>query len=121
MTNDAYVNLLCRKTYTSSSSIPSETKDYIANFEYLNGVIESISHSQGRYKSISAGVYSHEYTIADHLGNTRIVYTDADSNGIVNQSEILDENHYYAYGIRPNDPDRFEPDKATSERTANAA
>lgn len=52
-----------------------------------------------RSKSISAGVYRHEYTIEDHLGNTRIVYSDLNNDGLVATSEVLDENHYYAYGM----------------------
>jgi RHS repeat-associated protein len=99
MTYDASGNLLCRKTYTTSSTVPSETRDYIGNIEYINNVIDQVHHEQGRYKSISAGVFRHEYTIADHLGNTRIVYADINNNGNVEQSEILDENHYYAYGM----------------------
>jgi hypothetical protein len=99
MTYDATGNLLCRKTITTSSTVPSETRDYIGNIEYTNNVISEVHHEQGRYKSISTGVYRHEYTIADHLGNTRIVYADANNDGSVAQSEILDENHYYAYGI----------------------
>ena len=99
MTYDADGNLLCRKTYTTSSTVPTETLDYIGNIEYVNNVIDQVHHDQGRYKSISAGVYRHEYTIADHLGNTRIVYADVNANGTVEQSEILAENHYYAYGL----------------------
>ena len=62
MTYDAGGNLLCRKIYTASSTVPSETRDYIGN-----NVIDQVHHEQGRYKSISAGVFRHEYTIADHF------------------------------------------------------
>jgi RHS repeat-associated protein len=100
MTYDASGNLLCRKTFTTNSTVPSETRDYIGNIEYVNNVIDQVHHEQGRYKSISAGVFRHEYTIADHLGSTRIVYTDVNNNGLVDQTtDILDENHYYAYGM----------------------
>jgi RHS repeat-associated protein len=100
MIYDARGNLLVRKSYTTSSTIANDSIDYICNIEYVNNVIDQVHHEQGRYKSISAGVYRHEYTIADHLGNTRIVYTDTDSNGVVNHTyDILDENHYYAYGM----------------------
>jgi RHS repeat-associated protein len=105
MIYDALGNLLVRKTYTTSSTIANDSTDYIGNIEYVNNVINQVHHEQGRYKSISAGVFRHEYTIVDHLGNTRIVYTDHKSptgnlpNGIVEQDEILDENHYYAYGM----------------------
>ena len=94
------MSLKCRKTFTTSSTVPSETRDYIGNIEYVNNVIDQVHHEQGRYKSIGTNTYRHEYTIADHLGNTRIVYTDVNNNGLVDQAtDILDENHYYAYGI----------------------
>ncbi|MBP8213296.1 MAG: hypothetical protein KAX53_06090 [Saprospiraceae bacterium] len=35
----------------------------------------------------------------DTLGSTRVVYHDDSSNGTVEASEIVDENHYYAYGM----------------------
>ncbi|MBZ9731319.1 RHS repeat-associated core domain-containing protein [Salegentibacter sp. JZCK2] len=33
-----------------------------------------------------------------HLGNIRLSYSDADNNGSVNSSEILDEKNYYPFG-----------------------
>ena len=33
------------------------------------------------------------------MGNTRIIYADVNNDGSIAQSEILDENHYYAYGM----------------------
>jgi RHS repeat-associated protein len=98
MTYDATGNLLCRKTF-GPNNVLLETRDFLGNFEYINNVLDYIHTSQGRYKSISAGVYRHEYTIEDHLGNTRVVYSDLNNDGLVATSEILDENHYYAYGM----------------------
>jgi RHS repeat-associated protein len=98
MTYDATGRLLTRKTYTTSSSIPSETREYIGPFEYVNGTLDFIQTSQGRYKNIS-GNLRHEYVINDHLGSARIWYADVNNNGFTDQSEILDENHYYAYGM----------------------
>lgn len=37
--------------------------------------------------------------IKDHLGSTRIVYHDDSGNGAVEAGEIIDENHYHAYGM----------------------
>jgi len=47
MTYDADGNLLCRKVFTTSSIVPSETKDYIGNFEYINNVLDYIHTSKG--------------------------------------------------------------------------
>jgi RHS repeat-associated protein len=42
----------------------------------------------------------HEYHFKDHLGNTRLVYCDADNNGwITVNNEILQESHYYPFGL----------------------
>ncbi len=34
----------------------------------------------------------------DHLGNTRVFFTDADNNGLINKNDIIQESHYYAFG-----------------------
>ena len=36
----------------------------------------------------------------DHLGNIRLSYSDADNNGAVDSSEILEENNYYPGGLK---------------------
>lgn len=43
--------------------------------------------------------WKREYVIKDHLGNTRLAYCDLNNDGVVaTPSEILQENHYDAYG-----------------------
>ena len=34
----------------------------------------------------------------DHLGNTRVVFTDKNNSGNIDNSEILNEAHYYPFG-----------------------
>ncbi len=77
--------------------------------EYVNGIeyrgtaipastIEAIYHAEGRlYYTGSA--WQREFTIKDHLGNTRIAYCDLNGDGVVaTPSEILQENNYDAFG-----------------------
>jgi RHS repeat-associated protein len=45
-----------------------------------------------------------EYAIRDHLGNTRLTFTDKNSNGVVDvtntaSNEILQESHFYPFGL----------------------
>jgi RHS repeat-associated protein len=39
------------------------------------------------------------YQYKDHLGNIRLSYSDADGNGTIAQSEIIEENNYYPFGL----------------------
>ena len=42
----------------------------------------------------------YEYFLADHLGNNRITFSDLDGNGQIDpEIEVLQENHYYAFGL----------------------
>lgn len=51
-----------------------------------------------------------EYSLRDHLGNTRLTFTDKNANGIVDitnnstTSDILQENHYYPFGMNYEGP-----------------
>ena len=50
-------------------------------------------------------VYRHEYAIKDHLGNIRLWVSDLNGNGIVETpSEILQEKHYYPFGMAMEGP-----------------
>ena len=42
----------------------------------------------------------YEYYIRDHLGNIRLTYSDLNADGLITTpNEILEEMHYYAYGM----------------------
>jgi RHS repeat-associated protein len=45
------------------------------------------------------GSWVYQYYISDHLGNNRILFADLDGDGSVNTNEVLQENHYYAFGM----------------------
>jgi RHS repeat-associated protein len=79
-----------------------ETIDYINGLEYRNGVPEKVMHSEG-YLSIALDTsgykFSQKYALRDHLGNTRLTFSDANNDGTVTQADIEQENHYYAFGL----------------------
>ncbi|MFK8161088.1 MAG: FAD-dependent oxidoreductase, partial [Lewinella sp.] len=43
--------------------------------------------------------WQYEYFLQDHLGNNRVLFADSDGNGDIEVDEILQENHYYAFGM----------------------
>ena len=85
------------ETVDSISGVYTKARDYIGGIEYLDGEIEAIYFSEGRIYYLN-GVPRYEYYLKDHLGNTRMVFTedgaDADSD-----PDVLQENHYYPFGL----------------------
>lgn len=96
---DAEGNMLSASYFNASGGLDYK-RDYLGDITYINGTIEAINHVEGRYVNYS-GTFKHEYVLKDHLGNTRVVYTDYNNDGViqVNTDEILQENHYYTYGM----------------------
>ncbi|THH34939.1 RHS repeat-associated core domain-containing protein [Neolewinella litorea] len=39
------------------------------------------------------------YYLTDHLGNNRVVFGDLGDDGLVDSSDIVQENHYYPFGL----------------------
>ncbi|MCI5058228.1 MAG: RHS repeat-associated core domain-containing protein, partial [Flavobacteriales bacterium] len=76
------------------------SKDYFGAFEYQDGVLEAIYHEDGRIVPF-ANNYQFEYSIKDHLGNSRVSFSDLDGNGKIdeNHGEVLQRNHYYPFGL----------------------
>ena len=75
------------------------TQDYINGVEYREDTLAAIYHGEGRlYFQNGEGRY--EYTLTDHLGNTRITFSDLNGNNVIEEAtEVLQENHYYPYGM----------------------
>ena len=65
--------------------------------------MESIYNEEGRAYNTSTTAtpaWRYEYNLKDHLGNTRVTFADLNNNGAIDgTSEILQENHYYAFGM----------------------
>ena len=75
-----------------------EQRDYINGVEYKGGVLDRLAHSEGAVVN-QAGAYVHEYNIKDHLGNTRVTYSDANNDGVLVVSDMVQLNHYYPFGM----------------------
>jgi RHS repeat-associated protein len=72
---------------------------YIGNAEFRNDTLEAVYHDDGRLTPKEDGSWQHEYVLRDHLGNTRVMFADMDNDQAVDASEILQQNHYYPFGM----------------------
>lgn len=82
-----------RKTISTGGST-----DYAGGFVYEDNNLKQFSQSEG-YVAYSAGAFNYIYQYKDHLGNNRLSYQDKDNNGLINTTEIVQENNYYAFGL----------------------
>ena len=90
---------LTKKKYNENAL--TLTKEYAGGLEYTNGNLEAIYFDEGRAIPIEEGrSYRYEYSIKDHLGNTRVTFADLNNNGQIAKSEILQTDHYYPFGMR---------------------
>ncbi len=68
-------------------------KRYVGGIEYTGANLEGIYHAEGRLTPNGA-TFRYEYTLKDHLGNSRVSFA---ANGTAIQ--VLQENHYYPFGM----------------------
>lgn len=73
--------------------------DYADGYQYENNVLQFFPHPEG-YTAYKDGIFSYIYQYKDHLGNIRLTYGDADNNGSVNTSEVMEESNYYPFGLK---------------------
>ncbi|MBK8110456.1 MAG: hypothetical protein IPK46_09070 [Saprospiraceae bacterium] len=103
------------KTETTTNYI----QHYAQGIEYnsasgTNRRVEAIYHGEGRFFNTNTGTttptYRTEFSIKDHLGNARVTFTDLNANGKIDvtnnatTNEIIQENHYYAFGMAHEGP-----------------
>ncbi|TCC97706.1 DUF6443 domain-containing protein [Pedobacter hiemivivus] len=70
--------------------------DYVSGIQYLNGAIDFIQTEEGLARRNGNG-YTYEYTLSDHLGNTRATFYKNPSTGVL---EVLQKDDYYSFGLR---------------------
>ncbi|WP_353483870.1 DUF6443 domain-containing protein [Haliscomenobacter sp.] len=96
-----------KKATSGGATGENYTLYYLGGIEYRDGLPESISHSEGRVyntSSTTTASWRYEYAIRDHLGNMRLMFADLDGNGVVGSTEVLQENHYYPFGMNMEGP-----------------
>jgi RHS repeat-associated protein len=100
-----------RKTVINANGTTNNYRDYIGDAEYKDGQQDIIHFSEGYVQrdattdsdpKLRGWVY--KYNLKDHLGNTRVTYSDRNCDGIVGTSDIEQVNHYYAFGLNMEGP-----------------
>ncbi|WP_445453146.1 DUF6443 domain-containing protein [Flavobacterium sp. 25HG05S-40] len=82
------------------------TTDYIDDYQYnkpnasSNAVLQYFPHSEGYVSYSGQNIYNYVYNYLDQLGNIRLSYTLDSSNPSGNNLTILEENHYYPFGLK---------------------
>ncbi|MGB3344907.1 MAG: RHS repeat-associated core domain-containing protein [Aequorivita sp.] len=92
-----------KKKVTDGTTIT--TTEYMDGFQYTNNTLDFFPHAEGYAKAIPAVLgggssyqFKYVFTYTDHLGNIRLKYAQDPSNN--NQISILEEDHYYPYGLK---------------------
>jgi RHS repeat-associated protein len=81
------------------NNIATDTTSYINGIEYKGLILNRFPHTEGAVVRQTDGTFLHEYTIKDHLGNSRVTYVDKNADGKVDSSEIKQVNSYYPFGL----------------------
>lgn len=94
-----------RKKVTDNGIVLYE-QHYIGSFEYRDGTLEAVYHEEGRAvpNPLFPGEFHYEYTLKDHLGNSRVMFSDRNKDGLITSDEVLQENHYYPFGLNQDGP-----------------
>jgi len=101
--------------------------------DFVGGQLEGFLHDKGRVapeRNAFGGIarLRAEYWRQDHLGNTRVAFSDQNGDGFIatrdnpatpeNEVEIMQENHYYPFGMN-HDGRWFGPEDPENRRTYN--
>ncbi len=100
---------------------------YMGGLEVVDGDIQSYYHTDGRLFIDDTGDEQEEYVIADHLGNSRVLFTDADGDGKISldpaDMEVTQEAHYYPFddGVIPPSAGRMRQHEKRGNRESGRA
>jgi hypothetical protein len=93
ITYDAAGVKLTKTKYLSGTTT---VKHYVGGIEYNGNILEAVYHAEGRatYDPTTVALgeingFEYEYSIKDHLGNSRVMFSDLNGNGQVTESEII--------------------------------
>jgi hypothetical protein len=92
-------NIFATALIQTSSNIQFIADDYIE----LNGnfTVDGGSEFQAIIGSGPTGEdWRYDYAITDHLGNTRVIFSDLNNSGTITDNEIIAEYQYYPLGLR---------------------
>ncbi|WP_437398685.1 DUF6443 domain-containing protein [Flagellimonas lutimaris] len=92
---DASGTKLQRKYKNGSTTL--STVDYLGGFQYTDGNLQFFP-TPGGYVYKSGSTYKYMYLYTDHLGNTRLSYSDSNGNGTIEGSEVASNRNYYPFG-----------------------
>lgn len=95
-----------KKTVVDNLTSNTTVTDYAGGFVYTDDTLEFISQPEGyvfENNLIGGGTeLKYVFQYKDHLGNIRLSYSDANGDGSVNSGEIVEESHYYPFGLKQN-------------------
>jgi RHS repeat-associated protein len=87
-----------KKTITVGTLI--KQTDYLDGYQYTDGVLNFFPTAEGYVQNTvvaGANTYNYVYNYSDHIGNVRLSYS---KDAVLNTLQILEESHYYAFGLK---------------------
>ena len=77
-----------------------DVTDYMGEYIYRNNILSRIINTEGACVRQSNGSFVYEYDMKDHLGNTRVTFSDVNNDWTIDpNTEVSQINHYYPYGL----------------------
>ncbi len=87
------------QSYNNATLTSEKIFDYVNGVEYDGNTLQRLSHTEGSISRQDDGTFAHEFVLRDHLGNTRVTFSDLNNDGFVTSADIKQINHYYPFGL----------------------